>query len=106
MAPHEELLRKIALVRGRWKAFLWLRGLAWILGVTVASLLIGLVLANSTSFSGWAVVGLRLVLVAAVLFTVVKALVLPLRRVPTHNPPARFLGEKKPGPQNRRGSGG
>src|SRR2546422_7470329 len=101
MAPHEELLRKIALVRGRWKAFLWLRGLAWILGVTVASLLIGLVLANSTSFSGWAVVGLRLVLVAAVLFTVVKALVLPLRSTPTDTQLARFVEEKNPGLKDR-----
>src|SRR2546422_5137029 len=101
MAPHEELLRKIALVRGRWKAFLWLRGLAWILGVTVASLLIGLVLANSTSFSGWAVVGLRLALVAAVLFTVVKALVLPLRRTPTDTQLARFVEEKNPGLEDR-----
>src|SRR5437773_7756222 len=101
MAPHEELLRKIALVRGRWKAFLWLRGLAWILGVTVASLLIGLLLADSTSISGWAVVGLRLALVAAVLFTVVKALVLPLRRTPTDTQLARFVEEKNPGLEDR-----
>src|SRR5881296_3398466 len=101
MAPHDELLRKIALVRGRWKAFLWLRGLAWILGVTVASLLIGLVLANSTSISGWAVVGLRLALVAVVLFTVFKGLVLPLRRTPTDTQLARFIEEKNPGLQDR-----
>src|SRR6058998_1175232 len=101
MAPHDELLRKIALVRGRWKAFLWLRGLAWILGVTVASLLIGLVLANSTSISGWTVVGLRLALVAAVLFTVVKALVLPLRRIPTDAQLPRFVEEKNPGLEDR-----
>src|SRR5438093_6392523 len=101
MAPHEELLRKIALVRGRWKAFLWLRGLAWILGVMIASLLIGLLLANSTSISGWAVVGLRLALVAAVLFTLVKALVLPLRRTPTDTQLARFVEEKNPGLEDR-----
>jgi len=101
MAPHDELLRKIALVRGRWKAFLWLRGLAWILGVTVASLLIGLVLANSTSISGWAVVGLRLALVAVVLFTVFKTLVLPLRRTPTDTQLARFVEEKNPGLEDR-----
>src|SRR5213594_762860 len=97
MAPHEELLRKIALVRGKWKAFLWLRGLAWILGVTVASLLIGLLLANSTSISGWALTGLRLVLVAAFVFTVFKALILPLLRTPTDTQLARFVEEKNPG---------
>src|SRR5712691_4937662 len=101
MAPHEEFLRKIALVRGRWKAFLWFRGLSWILGVTVASLLIGLVLANFTSISGWTVSLLRLGLVAAVLFTIFKALVLPLRRTPTDIQLARFIEEKNPGLQDR-----
>src|SRR5204862_504646 len=65
MAPHEELLQKIGIVRSRWKAFLWLRGLAWVLGVTVVSLLIGLALANSTSISGWMVTALRLGILAA-----------------------------------------
>src|SRR5256712_10549470 len=97
MAPHEELLRKIALVRGKWKAFLWLRGLAWVLGVTVVSLLIGLALANSTSISGWTVTGLRFVLLAAVIATIIKALVLPLRRTPTDTQLARFIEEKNPG---------
>ena len=101
MAPHEELLRKIALVRGRWKAFLWFRGLAWILGVMVASLLIGLALANSTNISGWTIIGLRFGLIAAVLFTIFKALVLPLRRTPTDTQLARFIEEKNPGLQDR-----
>src|SRR5262252_9213121 len=101
MAPHEELLRKIALVRGRWKAFLWFRGLAWILGVMVASLLIGLALANSTGISGWTVSLLRLGLLAAVLFTIFKALVLPLRRTPTDTQLARFIEEKNPGLEDR-----
>ena len=65
MAPHEELLQKIGIVRSRWKAFLWLRGLAWVLGVTVLSLVIGLSLANSSSISGWTVTALRLGLLAA-----------------------------------------
>src|SRR5215470_12206896 len=101
MAPHEELLRKIALVRGRWKAFLWFRGLAWILGVMVASLLIGLALANSTGISGWTVSLLRFGLLAAVLFTLFKALVLPLRRTPTDTHLARFIEEKNPGLEDR-----
>src|SRR5947209_1931080 len=101
MAPHEELLRKIALVRGRWKTFLWLRGLAWVLGVTVISLLIGLALANSTSISGWTIIVLRLGLVAAFIFTVFKALVLPLRRTPTDTQLARFVEEKNPGLEDR-----
>src|SRR5438874_4745583 len=101
MAPHEELLRKIALVRGRWKAFLWFRGLAWILGVMVVSLLVALVLANSASISGWAVNLLRLGLIAAVVLTIFKALVLPLRRTPTDTQIARFIEEKNPGLEDR-----
>ena len=38
MSPHNELLQKIGIVRSRWKAFLWVRGLAWVLGVAVASM--------------------------------------------------------------------
>src|SRR5437588_4912223 len=101
MAPHEELLRKIALVRGRWKTFLWLRGLAWVLGVTVISLLLGLALANSTSISGWTIIVLRLGLVAAFIFTVFKTLVLPLRRTPTDTQLARLVEEKNPGLEDR-----
>src|SRR5688572_11084721 len=97
MAPHEELLQKIGIVRSRWKAFLWLRGLAWVLGVTVLSLLIGLAMADSTTVSAWTVNGLRLGLLAAVVVTVVKALVLPLRRTPTDTQLARFIEEKNPG---------
>src|SRR5678816_2284137 len=97
MAPHEELLQKIGIVRSRWKTFLWLRGLAWVLGVTVVSLLIGLTLANSNSISGWTVKGLQLALVAAVVATVIRALVIPLRRTPTDTQLARFIEEKNPG---------
>src|SRR5260370_17404768 len=101
MGPHEELLRKIALVRGKWKAFLWLRGLAWVLGVTIAMLLIGLALANSTSISGWTIVAVGVGLVGAFIFTVFKALVLPLRRTPTDTQLARFVEEKNPGLEDR-----
>src|SRR5215471_11229767 len=96
MAPHEELLRRIGIVRSRWKAFLWLRGLAWVLGVTVTSLVIGLMLANSSSISGWTVTGLRLALLAAVVVTVIKALIIPLRRTPSDTQLARFIEEKNP----------
>src|SRR5262245_41049042 len=96
MAPHEELLQKIGLVRSRWKAFLWLRGLAWVLGVTVVSLLIGLALANSTGISAWTVMALRLGLLAAIGVTVIKALVIPLRRTPSDTQLARFVEEKNP----------
>src|SRR5215831_14368699 len=101
MAPHEELLRKIAIVRSRWKAFLWLRGLAWVLGVTVVSLLIGLALADSRVVSGWSLTGLRFAILAAIVVTVIKTLVLPLRRKPTDTQLARFIEEKNPGLQDR-----
>src|SRR5262247_3542982 len=97
MAPHEELLQKIGIVRSRWKAFLWLRGLAWVLGVTSVALLIGLALANSTGISVWTINALRLGLLVAVTVTVIKALVIPLRRTPTDTQLARFIEEKNPG---------
>src|SRR5215469_8757913 len=96
MAPHEELLQKIGIVRSRWKAFLWLRGLAWVLGVTIVALLIGLALANTTGISAWTINALRLGLLAAVTVTVIKALVIPLRRTPTDTQLARFIEEKNP----------
>src|SRR5262245_15494978 len=96
MAPHEELLRKIGIVRNKWQAFLWLRGLAWVLGVTVLSLVIGLALANSTTISGWTVTALRFGLLAAVIATIIKALVIPLRQTPSDTQLARFVEEKNP----------
>src|SRR6266487_48287 len=101
MSPHNELLQKIGIVRSRWKAFLWLRGLAWVLGVTVVSLVIALALANTSSISGWTVMGLRFVLLAAVVATIIKALVLPLRRTPSDTQLARFIEEKNPGLKDR-----
>ena len=68
MKPNEELLHKIGIVRKRWKAFLWARGLAWVLGVLVISLVIGLAMADSTDVPSWAVSGMRLGMV--VLFAV------------------------------------
>src|SRR5262245_7028534 len=97
MAPHEELLQKIGIVRSKWRAFLWFRGLAWVLGVAVVALLIGIALADSRSISGWTVVALRLGIIAAVIATIMKALVLPLRRTPTDTQLARFIEEKNPG---------
>src|SRR5262245_4454567 len=97
MAPHEELLQKIGIVRSRWKAFLWLRGLAWVLGGTVVALLIGLALTNFHGMSAWTLTALRLGMVAAVVATIIKALVIPLRRTPTDTQLARFIEEKNPG---------
>src|SRR5437762_1293554 len=101
MRPNEELLQKIGIVRSRWKAFLWVRGLAWVLGVAVVSLLIGLYIANSSNISGWTVTALRLGLLAAFVATVVRALILPLRRTPTDTQLARFVEEKNPGLEDR-----
>ena len=101
MAPDKELLKKIAIVRSRWKAFLWVRGLMWTLGVAAAALLIGLAVANYTSISGWTVIGLQLALFAAVAATVVKTIVLPLRQKPSDTQLARFVEEKNPGLEDR-----
>src|SRR6476619_1519324 len=101
MKPNEELLHKIAIVRKRWKAFLWARGLAWVLGVLVVSFVIGLAMADSTDIPTWAVTGMRLGMVALFAFTLIKALILPLRRVPDDTQLARFFEEKNPGLEDR-----
>ena len=43
MKPNEELLQKIGQVRTKWKTLLWVRGLAWVLGVLVASIARGVI---------------------------------------------------------------
>ena len=101
MKPNEELLQKIGIVRNRWKTFLWARGLAWVLGVLVISLLISLAMADSTDIPTSAVVALRLTMVVLFAFTLVKALILPLRRVPDDTQLARFVEEKNPGLEDR-----
>src|SRR3954466_14890091 len=101
MRPNEELLQKIGIVRGRWKAFVWLRGLSWVLGIMVASILIGVVIADSRNIPAWVVTGLQLGLIAAFIFAVIKALILPLRRTPTDTELARFVEEKNPGLEDR-----
>ena len=53
-------------------------------------------LASSDGISGWTVTALQLGLLAAVVATVIKALVLPLRRIPTDTQLARFIEEKNP----------
>ena len=101
MKPNDELLRKISMVRHKWRGFLWIRGMAWVLGVMVASLLVGLALANSTSVPFWVVVSTRFAFVIAIVGTIIKALVLPLRRVPTDVQLAKFVEEKNPGLEDR-----
>jgi len=101
MRPNDELLQKISQVRKRWKAFLWVRGLAWALGVLAASLAVAVALADSPSVPYAALTALRLLLVGAVAFTVWRALVVPLRRTPTDVQLARFVEEKNPGLEER-----
>ena len=101
MKPNEELLLKIGTVRRRWKSFLWARGLAWTLGVLVISLVIGLYMADSTAIPTWVVTGLRIGMVVLFVFTLIKALILPLRRVPDDTQIARFVEEKNPGLEDR-----
>src|SRR5215471_16698411 len=101
MKPNEELLLKIGTVRNRWRAFLWARGLAWVLGVVVISLAIGLYMADSTAIPTWVVTGLRIGMVVLFAFTVIKTLILPLRRVPDDTQIARFVEEKNPGLEDR-----
>ena len=101
MRPNDELLLKISQVRRKWKTFLWVRGLAWVLGVLVASLVVGLLIADSKSVPYWAVSAMRFGLAGALIFTVIRALVMPLRRPPTDLQLARFVEEKNPGLDER-----
>ena len=101
MRPNDELLLKIGHVRRKWKTFLWVRGLAWVLGVLVVSLALGLALADSKSVPYWAVTTLRFGFVIALVFTVIRALVIPLRRTPSDIQLAQFVEEKNPGLEER-----
>ena len=55
MRPNDELLQKIGQVRSKWKAFVWMRGLAWVLGLLVAGLAVGIYLATVTSVPLWVI---------------------------------------------------
>ena len=101
MKPNEELLQKIGQVRTKWKTLLWVRGLAWVLGVLVASIAVGIYLANTPKVPFWLLNVLKLAGVAALVTAVVRTLVMPLRRVPTDEQLARFVQEKNPGLEDR-----
>jgi len=64
-------------------------------------MLIGLAVMNSGNLSGWAVNGVRLGVLVAIVLTVMKVLVLPLRRPPTDAQLARFVEERNPGLEDR-----
>jgi hypothetical protein len=101
MRPNEELLQKIGQVRTKWKTLLWARGLAWVLGVLVVSIAVGLYLASTPKVPFWLLNVLKLAGVAALVAAVVRTLVMPLRRVPTDEQLARFVQEKNPGLEDR-----
>jgi len=101
MKPNEELLQKIGEVRTKWKTLIWARGLAWVLGVLVASIAVGLLLANTPKTPFWLLTFLKLAGIAALVTAVVRTLVMPLRRVPTDEQLARFVQEKNPGLEDR-----
>ena len=101
MEPRQELLRRIQKVRGKWNRFIWFRGLAWVLGVGVAALVLAMTIAESTNVSSWIIVAMRVGLFLAVVAAVVKTLVLPLRRKPDNAQLARFVEEKHPGLEDR-----
>ena len=56
MEPRQELLRRIQKVRGKWNRFIWFRGLAWVLGIGVAALVLAMTIAESGDISPWLVV--------------------------------------------------
>ncbi len=94
--------RKSAIVRSRWKAFLWLRGLAWVLGVSVVSLVIGLALADSSQhfwLDGDGIAAGASARPSSLPLS--RRWFLPLRRKPTDTQLARFIEEKNPGLQDR-----
>ena len=101
MEPRQELLRRIQKVRGKWNRFIWFRGLAWVLGIGVAALVLAMTIAESGDISPWLVVLLRIGLFGAVAATLIIKLVLPLRIRPDDQQLARFVEEKHPGLEDR-----
>ncbi|HLQ77158.1 MAG TPA: hypothetical protein VK210_07370, partial [Terriglobia bacterium] len=101
MKPNEELLQKIGQVRKKWKTLLWARGLAWVLGVLVVSIAVGLYLASTPKVPFWLLNVLKFAGVFALIMAVVRTLVLPLRRVPSDEQLARFVQERNPGLEDR-----
>src|SRR6185436_11834800 len=101
MKPNEELLQKIGQVRTKWKTLLWARGLAWVLGVLVVSIAVGLYLANTPKVPLWIVNVLKVSGIVALVAVVVRQLVMPLRRVPNDEQLARFVQERNPGLEDR-----
>ncbi len=101
MEPRRELSRRIRRVRHRWNQFVWFKGLAWVLGVGIAALLVSMSIAESTEISAWVVVALRFALLGALIGTAIKMLILPLGRKPDDVQLARFVEEKHPGLEDR-----
>ena len=97
MRPNDELLQKIGQVRSKWKAFVWMRGLAWVLGLLVAALAVGIYLATVTSVSTSVIRNISLLFAGAMAAAAVWKLILPLRRVPSDTQLAQFVEEKNPG---------
>src|SRR5688572_23063137 len=97
MRPNDELLQKIDQVRSKWKAFVWMRGLAWVLGLLVAALAVGIYLATVTSVPLWVIRTTSLVFLGAMAVAAVWKLILPLRRIPSDTQLAQFVEEKNPG---------
>ena len=101
MEPRRELSRRIRRVRHRWNQFVWFKGLAWVLGIGIAALIVSMSIAESTGISAWVVVVLRFALLGAVIGTAIKMLILPLSRKPDEIQLARFVEEKHPGLEDR-----
>ena len=101
MEPKQELLRRVDKVRRRWSRFIWLKGLAWVLGVGIVGLVLSMSIAESAGFPAWAVVALRFGMLGALIGTAVKMLLLPLSRKPDEIQLARFVEEKNPGLEDR-----
>ena len=101
MEPRRELSRRIRRVRQRWNQFVWFRGLAWVLGVGIAALIVSMSVAESTEIPGWVIVALRFALLGGLVGTAIKMLILPLTRKPDDIQLARFVEEKNPGLEDR-----
>ena len=101
MEPRRELSRRIRRVRHRWNQFVWFKGLAWVLGIGIAALIVSMSIAESTGVPAWVVVVLRFALLGTLIGTAVKMLILPLGRKPDDVQLARFVEEKNPGLEDR-----
>ncbi|MBP1596454.1 MAG: putative rane protein, partial [Acidobacteria bacterium] len=101
MRPYQSLLARIRLVRRRWRLQKIAKGLAFLLAVTIALLILGVWGADLFGFRPGAVWAMRLITGGAAIFVAVRFFVLPLRRRLSDLQIAQYVEERYPQLEDR-----